>query len=69
MGTRIPFTRRVAEYRMPEKFKSPSDPELCWDEDPSNEVACQAFPLTLTRDARDWFKRLLQGSIDTFEEQ
>jgi hypothetical protein len=32
-----------------------------------DEVACRAFPLTLTRNARDWFKRLPSGSVDKFE--
>jgi hypothetical protein len=36
MGTNSPFTRWVADYRLPEKFKIPqilsytSNPKLCW---------------------------------------
>jgi hypothetical protein len=32
-----------------------------------DEVACRAFPLTLSRNARDWFNKLPLNSIDNFE--
>jgi len=74
MGTGSPFTRRVANYRLPKKFKVPQILSYVRDEDPLdhfenfkahldlhrtlNEVACRAFPLTLSGNARDWFRML-----------
>jgi len=68
-GIDSPFTSRVANYRLPEKFKVPQIMSYVGDGDPldhlenfqahldlhrtSNEVACWAFPLTLLGNARD----------------
>jgi hypothetical protein len=74
MGTDSPFTRRVADYRLPKKFKVPQILSYAGDGDPldhlenfrahldlhgtPDEVACRAFPLTLSGNARDWFRKL-----------
>jgi hypothetical protein len=60
-GTDSPFTRRVADYRLPEKFKVPQILSYVGDGDPldhlenfrahldlhgtPDEVACRVFPL------------------------
>jgi hypothetical protein len=82
-GTNTSFTQRVAKYRLPEKFKVPSIQSYAGIGDvvehlenfkvhldlhgTPDEVACRAFPLTLTGNARDWFKKLPPGSVDKFE--
>jgi hypothetical protein len=84
MGTDSPFTRRVADYWLLEKFKVPQI--LCYarDGDPLNhlenfqahldhhgtldKVACRAFPLTLSENAWDWFKKLPPNFVDQFKE-
>jgi hypothetical protein len=84
LGTGSPFTRRVANYRLPEKFKVLKI--LCYAEDEYpldhlenfrahldlhgtlDEVACQAFPLTLSGNAWDWFKKLAPNFVDKFKE-
>jgi hypothetical protein len=64
MDTDSPFTRRVADYWLPEKFKVPKILSYARDRDPldhlenfrahldlhgtPDEVVCQAFPLTLS---------------------
>jgi len=84
MGTDSPFTRRVANYRLPEKFKLPQILSYAGDRDPldhlenflahlylhgtPDEVACRAFPLTLSGNARDWFRKLPPNSVDQFKE-
>jgi hypothetical protein len=66
-GIDSPFTRQVADYRLPEKFKVPQILSYARDEDPldylenfqahldlhrtPDEVACRAFLLTLSRNA------------------
>ncbi len=71
------------DYRFPEKFKVPQiqsyagigDPvehlknfRVCLDlHGNPDEIAYWTFPLTLTGNARDLFKRLPQGSVDEFE--
>jgi hypothetical protein len=83
-GIDSPFTSRVANYRLPEKFKVPQIMSYVGDEDSpdhlenfrahldlhetSDEVAYQAFPLTLSENARDWFMRLPPNSVDNFKE-
>jgi hypothetical protein len=83
-GTDSPFTRRVADYRLPDKFKVPQILSYAGDRDPLNhlenfrahldlhgtpdEVACRAFPLTLSGNARDWFRKLPSNSVDQFKE-
>jgi hypothetical protein len=68
-GIDSPFTRRVADYRLPEKFKVPQNLSYARDEDPLDHlenfqahldihktpdvVACRAFTLTLSRNAWD----------------
>jgi hypothetical protein len=84
MGTDSPFTRQVADYWLPEKFKVPQILSYAGDGDPlyhlenfrahldlhgiPNEVACQAFPLTLSGNAQDWFRKLPPNSVDQFKE-
>jgi hypothetical protein len=74
----------VANTRLPEKFKVPEIPFYTGLKDPVEHldnflahidlhrtpqmVACQAFPLTLSGNARDWFKKLLPSSISNFDE-
>jgi hypothetical protein len=73
-GTYSPFTRRVVDYQLPEKFKVPQILSYAGDGDPldhldnfwshldlhgsPDEVVCRAFPLTLSGNARDWFRKL-----------
>jgi len=84
MGTDSPFTRWVADYRLPEKFKVPQILSYVGDGDPldhlenfrvhldlngtPDEVACRAFPLTLSGNARGWFRKLPPNSVDQFKE-
>jgi hypothetical protein len=84
MGTDSPFTRRVADYQLPDKFKVPQILSYAGDRDPldhlenfkahldlhgtPDEVACRAFPLTLAGNARDWFRKLPPNSVDQFKE-
>lgn len=83
MGSNTPFTRRVAGYRFPEKFKVPQIQSYAGIGDPVehienfrvhldlhgtfDEVACRAFPLTLIGNARDSFRRLSPVSVDSFD--
>ncbi|XP_059439812.1 uncharacterized protein LOC132172342 [Corylus avellana] len=83
-GTGSPFSPRVEGYRLPEKFKAPpmmsykgvGDPVEHLEDFRSHvrllgipdEVACRAFPLTLSGSARNWFRKLSPGSIDKFED-
>jgi len=62
-----PFSDRVASFRLPEKFKVPDIKTYTGQEDP-DEVACWAFPLTLSGNARDWYRRLPSKSIRNFDE-
>jgi hypothetical protein len=73
-GTDSPFTSWVANYQLPEKFKVPQIMSYAGDGDPldhlenfrahldlhvtSDEVASWTFPLTLSGNAQDWFRRL-----------
>jgi hypothetical protein len=83
-GTKTSFTKRVVEYPLPNKFKSPQISSyngvgdlmehlenyrmhLALHATP-DEVACRAFPTTLLGNAREWFRSLTPGSIDTFED-
>jgi hypothetical protein len=79
-----PFADRVASFRLPEKFKVPDIKTYTGQEDPMehldnyrahlelkgtpDEVACRAFPLTLSGNARDWYRRLPPKSIQSFDE-
>jgi hypothetical protein len=67
LGTSSPFSRRLANYRLPKKFTVTQILSYVGDGDPldhlenfradldlhgtPNEVACQAFPLTLSGNA------------------
>lgn len=84
MGTGSPFTRRIADYRLPEKFKVPQIPTYVRDGDPldhlenfrahsdldgtPNEEVCRTFLLTLSGNAHNWFKKLPPNSFDKFKE-
>jgi hypothetical protein len=77
--TTSPFTEDVANIRLPEKFKIPEIPFYTGLEDPVEHlanfrahmdlhrtpemVACRAFLLTLSGNARDWFRKLPPNSV------
>jgi hypothetical protein len=79
-----PSTDRVASFRLPEKFKVPDIKTYTRQEDPVEHLdnycaylelqgtpddgACLAFPLTLSGNARDWYRRLPPKSIRNFDE-
>jgi hypothetical protein len=78
----FPFTQQVLSYPMPSKFKVPSVPPYDGTADyiehlelfrahvafrgVPNEIACKAFPLTLTGLAREWFTSIPLNTIDNF---
>jgi hypothetical protein len=82
--TTSPFTDDVAYIRLPEKFKISEIPFYTSLEDPVEHldnfrahmdlhrtpemVACRAFPLTLSGNARDWFRKLPPNSIRHFDD-
>jgi hypothetical protein len=82
--TTFPFTEEVANIFLPEKFKIPKILFYTGLEDPVEHldnfrahmdlhrtpemVACQAFPLTLSGNARNWFRKLLPNSIRHFDD-
>jgi hypothetical protein len=82
--TTSPFTEEVANICLPEKFKVPEISFYTGMEDPVKHldnfrahmdlhrtpemVACRAFPLTLSGNARDWFRTLPPNSIRHFED-
>jgi hypothetical protein len=77
------FINEVANFLLPEKFKIPDVPSYTGFEDPIEhlenfwahtdlhatpyEVACRAFPLTQSSNARDWFRQLPPKSINNFD--
>jgi hypothetical protein len=79
-----PFTERVMAIQLPEKFKIPAIQAYTGIEDPTEhldnykmhmdlngtpqEMACRAFPLTLSGSARDWFRKLPPNSITCFDD-
>ena len=79
-----PFSKRVRAYAMPDKFKMPRVEKCNGSGDPKvhleafrehlilygtpDEIACRAFPLTLTGVAKDWFTELPPKSVDNFKE-
>jgi hypothetical protein len=81
---KLPFTKRVRRYPMPDKFKMPRIERYDGSGDPqahleafrehiilhgtSDEIAYRAFPLTLKRVANDWFTELPPKSVGTFKE-
>jgi len=82
--TTSPFTEDVANTRLPEKFKIPEIPFYTgledlvehWDNFRAHMdlhrtpemVACRAFPLTLSGNASDWFRKLPPNSIRHFDD-
>jgi hypothetical protein len=78
-----PFIDRIMSCQLPSKFKMPEIPVYMGLEDPiehlasfrahmvlhttPDEVACQAFPLTLAGGSREWFRTLPPRSISNFE--
>jgi len=84
MGTSSPFTKRIANYHLPEKFKVPQILSYAGDRESldhlenlwahldlhgtPDEVTCRAFPLTLMGNARDWFRKLPLNFVDKFKE-
>jgi len=82
--TTSPFTEDVANICLPEKFKIPEIPFYTGLEDPVEHldnlcahmdlhrtpemVACRAFPLTLSGNARNWFRKLPPNSIRHFDD-
>jgi hypothetical protein len=81
--TTLPFTNRVLNFPLPDKFKDPRVDKYDGNGDPSDhvegfrahlafhgtldEIACRAFPLTLKGVAKDWFNNLKPQSIDNFD--
>jgi hypothetical protein len=81
--TTLPFTNRVLNFPLPDKFKDPRVDKYDGSRDPSDhkegfrahlalhgtpdEIACRAFPLTLKGVAKDWFSNLKPQSIDNFD--
>jgi hypothetical protein len=79
-----PFTERVMAIQLPEKFKILAIQTYTGIEDPTEhldnykmhmdiqgtpqEMACRAFPLTLSGSARDWFRKLPPSSITCFDD-
>ncbi|XP_062158607.1 uncharacterized protein LOC133866058 [Alnus glutinosa] len=84
LKTTSPFTEEVANICLSEKFKVLEIPFYTGLEDPVEHldnfrahmdlhrtpemVACRAFPLTLSGNARDWFRSLPPNSIRHFED-
>jgi hypothetical protein len=80
----LPFSEHVRAYTMPDKFKVPRVEKYDGGGDPKahlgafrehivlhgtpNEIACRAFPLTLTGVAKDWFTQLPPKSVSNFKE-
>jgi hypothetical protein len=79
-----PFTERVMAIQLPEKFKISAIQTYTGIEYPTEhldnykmhmdlqgtprEMACQAFSLTLSSSARDWFRKLPPSSITCFDD-
>jgi hypothetical protein len=80
----LSFTGWVKRFRMLDKFKMPWIEKYDGSGYPQahleafrehiilhytpDEIACRAFPLTLTRVAKDWFTDLPPKSVGTFKE-
>ena len=79
-----PFTREILAEEFPEDFKMPQIKAYDGKTDPldhietyrtwmnirraSASLKCQAFPLTLTGAARQWFRSLKPGTISSFDQ-
>lgn len=82
--TASPFIEEVAGFSLPEKFKVLDVTFYTGLEDPlehlenicahidlhrtPKKVACRAFPLTLSGNARDWFQKLPPNPINDFDQ-
>jgi hypothetical protein len=80
----LPFTEWVRRFYMPDKFKMPRIEKYDRSRDPQAhleafreyiilhgtpvEIACRAFPLTLTGVVKDWFTDLPPKLVGTFKE-
>jgi hypothetical protein len=80
----LPFIECVKAYPMPDKFKMPQIEKYNGSGDPQdhleafrehiilhgtpNEIACRAFPLTLTGVTKEWFTGLPPKSVGNFKE-
>jgi hypothetical protein len=78
------FAECIMAVQLPEKFKIPAIQTYIGVEDPTEhldnykthmdlqgplqELACRAFPLTLSSSTCDWFRKLPLGSIMSFED-
>jgi hypothetical protein len=74
----------VTNHPLPNKFKVPQIPNYSGVRDPTkhyenyrmhlalhamlDEIACRAFPTTLSGNAKEWFQGLMPNSISTFED-
>ena len=83
-ATDSPFTTAVLECPVPSKFRLPQlesfdglkDPQDHLNtfrttlglQQPPDEILCRSFPTTLKAAAREWFTKLLNSSIDNFEQ-
>jgi hypothetical protein len=81
-STNLPFTLRVLNFPLPPKFKVPPVSLYDGTTDHMahleqfrahvalrgvpDEIACKAFPLTLTGTAREWFASIPPNTIDNF---
>jgi hypothetical protein len=81
--TNLPFTNQVMRFPFPNKFKALWVDRYNRSEDPSDhmegfrahlalhgtldEIACQAFPVTLKGVTKEWFGNLSPKSIDNFD--
>ena len=80
----LPFSERIRDYIMPNKFKMPRVEKYDGSGDPQahleafrkhiilhgtlDEITCRAFPLTLKGVAKVWFTGLPSKSVGTFKE-
>ncbi|XP_059441921.1 uncharacterized protein LOC132174251 [Corylus avellana] len=82
-NTSLPFTPRVMNFPLPDKFKMPQVNLYNGTGDPTEHmeglrahfilhgtpdaISCRVFPLTLAGVAKDWFGKLPANSIDDFK--
>ncbi|XP_059441976.1 uncharacterized protein LOC132174319 [Corylus avellana] len=82
-NTSLPFTPRVMNFPLPDKFKMPRVNLYDGTGDPTEHmeglrahfilhgtpdaISCRVFPLTLAGVAKDWFGKLPANSIDDFK--
>jgi hypothetical protein len=80
--THLPFSDQVMAFPMPDKFKMPRISKYDCSGDLAehvknfwehlvlhgtpDEIACRAFPLTLSEVAKDWFDKLTPKLADKF---